>query len=357
MSSRFVHLHLHTEFSLADSIIRVPEKPDHADPKKAKQPNLLSRAVELGLPALAAPARNTLSPLVKFYKAAEGVGIKPIAGADVMVADGSDAPWPVTLLCRDRGGYLSLSRLLSRAWMEGHRTDGVAIHPDWLRADHDGLFAIMGRQSMAGRLAQGGRHDLAEQHLADWQRSFGDDLHLELTRTQRDGEEAFNAFALHAAGARGLPVVASNDVRFLSPDGFEAHEARVCISSGRVLDDPKRPRDYSAEQYMKSGEQMAALFADVPDAIDNTLALAQRCNIEMRLGTYFLPAYPVPDNETLDSWIRSQSHAGLKARLEKSPLAPGHTREDYEKRLVFEVDVIIKMGFPGYFLIVGDFIQ
>lgn len=357
MSSRFVHLHLHTEFSLADSIIRVPEKPDHADPKKAKQANLLSRAVELGMPALAVTDRNNLFALVKFYKAAEGVGIKPIAGADVMVADGSDAPWPVTLLCRDREGYLSLSRLLSRAWMEGHRTDGVAIDPDWLRADHQGLFAIMGRQSLAGRLALTGRHDLAEQHLADWQRAFDDDLHLELTRTQRDGEEAFNAFALHAAGSRGLPVIASNDVRFLSPDDFDAHEARVCIASGRVLDDPKRPREYSAEQYMKSAEQMAELFADVPDAIDNTLALAQRCNIEMRLGTYFLPAYPVPDEETLDSWIRSQSHDGLKARLEKNPLAPGHTREDYEKRLDFELDTICKMGFPGYFLIVADFIQ
>ena len=185
MSSRFVHLHLHTEFSLADSIIRVPEKPDHADPKKAKQANLLSRAVELGMPALAVTDRNNLFALVKFYKAAEGVGIKPIAGADVMVAEGGEAPWPVTLLCRDREGYLSLSRLLSRAWMEGHRTDGVAIEPEWLRADHQGLFAIIGRQSLAGRLAMTGRHDLAEQHLADWQRTFGEDLHLELTRTQR----------------------------------------------------------------------------------------------------------------------------------------------------------------------------
>ncbi len=357
MSSRFVHLHLHTEFSLADSIIRVPEKPDQADPKKAKQPNLLSRAVELGMPALAVTDRNNLFALVKFYKAAEGVGIKPIAGADLLVADGNDAPWTVTLLCRDRDGYLSLSRLLTRAWMEGHRTDGVAIDPEWLRADHQGLFAIMGRQSLAGRLAQGGRHDLAEQHLGDWQRAFGEDLHLELTRTQRDGEEAFNAFALHAAGVRGLPVIASNDVRFLSPDGFDAHEARVCIASGRVLDDPKRPRDYSAEQYMKSGEQMAELFADVPDAIDNTVALAQRCNIEMRLGTYFLPAYPVPDDETLDSWIRSQSRAGLEERLQKNPLAPDHTREDYFARLEFELDTICKMGFPGYFLIVADFIQ
>ncbi|HZV38908.1 MAG TPA: DNA polymerase III subunit alpha, partial [Pseudoxanthomonas sp.] len=357
MSPRFIHLHVHTEFSMADSIIRVPEKPDEARPDKAKRPNILSRAVELQLPSLALTDRNNLFALVKFFKAAESVGIKPIAGADVSIADGGDAPSLVTLLCRDRTGYLSLSRLLTRAWMQGHRADGVAIDPEWLREDHEGLFAILGRHSLAGRLAAGGRHDLAELQIADWQRAFGEDVHLELTRTGRDGEDAFNQFALHASAARGLPVIASNDVRFLDRDGFEAHEARVCIASGRVLDDPKRPRDYNAEQYLKSADEMAALFADVPDALDNTVALAQRCNLEMSLGTYFLPAYPVPDDETLDSWIRSEARNGLEARLQKNPLAPGKTREDYFERLEFELDTIIKMGFPGYFLIVADFIQ
>ncbi len=353
MSSRFIHLHLHTEFSLADSTIRVPEKPDEGLPSKAKRPNLVSRAVELQAPALAVTDRNNLFALVKFYNACEKVGMKAIAGADVSVIEEDGTPWPITLLCRDHGGYLTLSRLLTRAWLEGHRTDGVAIDPAWLREDTSGLFGIIGRNSQAGRLAASGRHDLAEQHIADWQRAFDDSLHLELTRTQREGEEAFNAFALHAAAARGLPVIASNDVRFLTPEGFDAHEARVCIASGRVLDDPKRPREYSREQYLKSAEQMAELFADVPDAIDNTWALAQRCNIELKLGTYFLPAYPVPDEETLDSWIRSESRRGLDARLEKNPLAPGKTRQDYVDRLEFELDTIIKMGFPGYFLIVA----
>ena len=357
MSSRFIHLHLHTEFSLADSTIRVPEKPDEARPEKAKRPNLLSRAVEMKLPALAVTDRNNLFALIKFYKSAESVGIKPIAGADLSIVDGKESPWQLTLLCRDHVGYLSLSRLLTRAWMEGHHLEGVAITPQWLAEDCEGLFAIAGRNSYAGRLAAGGRHELAEQHLAGLQRSFGENLHLEITRTQRDGEDAFNAFALHAAAARGLPVIASNDVRFLDRDGYDAHEARVCISTGRVLDDPKRPRDYSAEQYLKSPDEMAALFADVPDAIDNTYALAQRCNLELTLGQYALPAYPVPADETLDSWIRSESHAGLVQRLEKCPLAPGHTREDYVARLDFELDTISKMGFPGYFLIVADFIQ
>ncbi|WP_296253432.1 PHP domain-containing protein, partial [uncultured Stenotrophomonas sp.] len=352
-SSRFVHLHVHTEFSMVDSTIRVPAKPDQADPKKAKQANLLSRSVEMKAPALAVTDLNNMFALVKFYKAAEGVGIKPIAGADLLITEDGQDPWRMTLLCRDREGYLSLSRLLTRAWMEGHRNEGgVAVHPQWLKDGCKNLFALAGRHSLAGRLANDGRHDLAEQQLADWQRVFGDGLHLELTRTGRDGEEAFNQFALQAAGQRGLPVVATNDVRFLSPDDFYAHEARVCISTGRVLDDPKRPREYSAEQYLKTPEQMCELFADIPDAIDNTLALAERCNVEMRLGTYFLPNYPVPDDQTLDSWIQKISRDGLEERLQVHPIAAGMTREDYDARLEFELNTIIKMGFPGYFLIV-----
>ncbi|WP_297830039.1 DNA polymerase III subunit alpha [Thermomonas sp.] len=358
MPARFVHLHLHTEFSLVDSTIRVPEKPDYARPEKAgDRPNLLSRAVELGLPALAVTDRNNLFALVKFYKAAETVGIKPIAGADVLVADGSDVPSLLTLLCRDRDGYLSLSRLLSRAWLEGWRGDCVAIDPEWLRDDHRGLFAIAGRHSLAGRLSAAHRHEQAEAELAEWREVFGDDLHLELTRTGREGEEAFNRFALHASGKLGLPVIASNDVCMLDATGFEAHEARVCIASGRTLNDPRRPREYSAEQYLRTGDEMAALFADVPDALDNTVALAQRCNLRLEFGKYHLPAYPVPSDETLESWIRSQAREGLAMRLEKNPLAPGKTREDYDARLEFELDTIIKMGFPGYFLIVADFIQ
>ena len=357
--SAFVHLHLHTEFSLADSTIRVPEKPDQADPAKAKQANLLSRAVELGLPALAVTDLNNLFALIKFYKAAEAVGIKPIAGADLAVAAGpGEAPWRITALCRDHGGYLQLSHLLTRAWMEGHRSEGgVAVRPEWLRENAQGLILLAGRDSLAGRLAGEHRHDLAGQQLADWQRSFGDTLCLELTRTGREGEDAFNAFALHAAAERGIAVVASNDVRFLDAAGFDAHEARVCIASGRVLDDPRRPRDYSDQQYLKSAAEMAQLFADAPDAITNTVDLARRCNLELTLGKYALPAYPVPSDETLDSWIRSQAHAGLETRLAKNPMAEGRSRQDYIDRLDFELDTIIAMGFPGYFLIVADFIQ
>src|SRR5687768_16995590 len=343
MTARFVHLHLHSEYSLADSTIRIGE--------------LVKRCAQLGQPAVAVTDIDNLFAAVKFYKAAEGAGIKPIIGADIGLADGNETPARMTLLCRDRSGYLTLSRLLSRAWMEGHRIDGVAIRPEWLREDNGGLFALVGRKSLAGQLVSTHRTELAEASLADWRDVFGDRLHLELTRSGRDGEDAFNAFALHAATRRGIPIVASNDVRFLDADGFEAHEARVCIASGRVLDDPKRPKDYSAEQYLKSSEEMQALFHDVPDAIDNAFSLATRCNVTMKLGEYALPAFPVPSEHTIESWLRSSAREGLVARLEKSPLAPGKTREEYEARLETELDVIIKMGFPGYFLIVADFIN
>ncbi|NUO77807.1 MAG: DNA polymerase III subunit alpha [Lysobacter sp.] len=343
MSARFVHLHLHSEYSLADSTIRIGE--------------LVKRCATLGQPAVALTDLDNLFAAVKFYKAAEGAGIKPIIGADVGLADGNETPSRMTLLCRDRGGYLTLSRLLSRAWLEGHRVDGVVLRPEWLREDNGGLFALAGRHSLGGRLATGGRHELAEAWIADWQSVLDDRLHLELTRSRRDGEDAFNAFALHASGKRGLAVVASNDARFLDRDGYEAHEARVCIASGRVLDDPKRPRDYSAEQYLKSSEEMAELFADVPDAIDNALALATRCNVELKLGEYALPAFPVPSEHTIESWLRNSSREGLEKRLEKAPLAEGKSRQDYDDRLEVELDVIIKMGFPGYFLIVADFIN
>ena len=343
MSPRFVHLHLHSEYSLADSTIRIPE--------------LVARCVANGQPAVAVTDRNNLFALVKFYKAAESAGVKPIAGADIHLAEGDEPASRLTLLCRDREGYLSLSRLLTRAWMEGQRHDGVVVRPEWLAEGNAGLFALAGRQSQAGQLAAGNRHDLALQWVSDWQRHFDDRIHLELTRCGFADEDAFNAFALHASAERGVPVVASNDVRFIEPDGFEAHEARVCIATGRVLDDPKRPREYTPQQWLKDTDAMEALFADVPDALSNAVALSQRCNLELSLGTYYLPAFPVPDDHTLDSWIRSEARDGLARRLEKVPLAPGHDRASYEARLEVELDVIVKMGFPGYFLIVADFIN
>jgi len=340
---RFVHLHLHSEYSLADSSIRIPD--------------LVSRCAALGLPAVAVTDQSNLFSLVKFYKAAEPAGVKPIAGADVWLAQGDAPPARLTLLCQDREGYLALSRLLSRSYLDGHAGDHVELQPDWLYTDCRGLIALAGRESPIGRHLAAGRAEAVEQALDELKRAFPDRLYLELTRTGREGEEAFNAGAVELAGRHDLPLLASNDVRFLSRDDFEAHEARVCIASGRVLDDPKRPREYSPEQYLKSPEEMAELFADLPEALENTVELAMRCNLELSLGKYYLPEFPVPEGHTLDSWIRAEAHRGLEERLQTIQPAPGHDADSYRARLDTELDVICKMGFPGYFLIVADFIN
>ncbi|WP_395789878.1 DNA polymerase III subunit alpha [Aquimonas sp.] len=343
MAARFVHLHLHSEYSLVDSTIRLSP--------------LIKRCVALGLPAVAVTDLSNFFGLVKFYKEAQKSGIKPIAGSDVIVQLPSGAPSRLTLLCRNREGYLNLSRLLSRAFLDGHQGDYVCVRPEWVSEHAAGLFALAGPGSDVGQLLRESKTDLAEQRLIELQQAFDDRLYLELVRTGREFEEDFIAGACDLAVRRGLGVVASNDVRFLEAEDHAAHEARVCIASGRLLSDSRRPRDYSDQQYLKSSAEMEERFSELPMALDNAFELARRCNLEMRLGTYFLPAFPVPAEHTLDSWIRSTSHEGLHKRLEKAPIAPGHTREAYFERLDIELDVICKMGFPGYFLIVADFIN
>ncbi|HOZ04769.1 MAG TPA: DNA polymerase III subunit alpha [Arenimonas sp.] len=343
MNPGFVHLHCHSEFSLVDSTLRIDE--------------MIQQCCALGLPAIAINDTNNMFALVKFFKAAESKGIKPIAGADVYLAEPNQIPSRMTFLCQNQQGYLSLSRLISRAYLEGHRGDFVAIQSDWLQQDNAGLILIAGRESLLGQQIASGKTEHIKQTLSEWKRQFGDRLYIEITRTEREGEQDFNAAAINLAAEYDLPLLASNDVRFLEREDFEAHEARVCIATGRVLDDPKRPREYSREQYLKSPEEMQELFSDLPEALQNTVELAKRCNFELSLGTYYLPQFPVPDGHTLDSWIRETSHEGLKKRLAKHAPANGHTVADYEERLDIELGVIIKMGFPGYFLIVADFIN
>jgi DNA polymerase-3 subunit alpha len=343
MPPRFVHLNVHSEYALTDSTIRLPD--------------LAKRCAQLGQPAVALTDPTNLFGLVKFYKEAEGKGLKPIAGAQLTLDDGEAVQGRVTAWCLDRRGYLSLSRLITRAYADGQRGDVLGVRPEWLFEDHEGLLLALGADSPLGQAFSGGRDDHAAQLLDRYARRFDDRLYIELTRTGKSGEEAFNRAALELAAARGLPAIATNAVRFLDRDDFDAHEARVCIATGRVLDDPKRPRDFTAEQSLKSTEEMEALFHDLPDALTNTVDLAARCNFALSLGTYYLPAFPVPDGETLDTWIRSEAERGLAKRLASHDPAPGLTAQDYADRLTREVDVIIKMGFPGYFLIVADFIN
>jgi len=355
----FVHLHVHSDYSLTDSTIRLPDKPDYGDPAKAPRPNLISRAVQLKLPALALTDQSNLFALVKFYRAAEALGIKPIAGADLWIANAAEPQRPtrLTLLCQSRAGYLNLARLISRSYLEGRHGDFALVDPVWFAGCSQGLIALAGHGSDVGQLIAADKTDAAALRTREWLRHFDDRWYFELTRTQRADEAHYLEAALHVAARADCPVVASNDVRFLEREDFEAHEARVCIQQGRQLNDPKRPREFTAQQYLKSEAEMALLFADLPEALANSVEIAKRCNLEMTFGKYYLPAYPLPPERTIDVHIRELAHAGLERRLAQHPPAPGFDRAAYVERLDRELDVIVKMGFPGYFVIVADFIN
>ena len=348
--TNFVHLRVHSEYSLNDGLVRI----------KA----LAQRVAEEGMPAVAVTDATNFYGLVKFHKAAVGAGVKPIFGADLWVADSlddSDA-WPLCLLVMNETGYNNLTCLISRAYQEGQTLDGARVLRSWVEEASEGLLALSG--GVAGEIGQAlvnNRQAQAQERLEHWQRVFPGRFYLELQRTGREGDEEHVHAAVLLAERCQCPVVATNDVRFLSPDEFEAHEARVCIATSRVLDDPRRPRRYSEQQYLRTAAEMQELFADIPEALENTVAIARRCSMIMELGRVCLPAYPVPEGMTMDQFFRQVSHEGLDKRLDAIiPLSdedPDSLTKRYRERLDFELDTILSMGFPGYFLIVMDFIQ
>ncbi|HEX4872439.1 MAG TPA: DNA polymerase III subunit alpha [Nevskiaceae bacterium] len=348
----FVHLRIHTEYSLTDSIVRV-------EPPKRKGGGagltLTAQVAALGQPALAVTDRSNLFAMVKVYKAAEAAGIKPIVGSEVWLAEAApgEGPERLTLLVQNEAGYRALTRLLSRAYTEGQGRGSPLVERAWL-AEAEGLIALSGREGAVYRHALAGRVEAclaAADELAAW---FPDRLYWEVARCQRPGDEEWVEAAVALSRHRGIPLVATNDVRFLERKDFAAHEARVCIAQGRVLADEKRPRDYTEEQYLKSSEEMQALFADLPEAIANSLEIARRCTLSLSFGTYHLPLFPVPEGHSTDSWLREQAALGLQQRLRQS--APAEAEAVYRQRLDYELSVIEKMGFAGYFLVVADFI-
>ncbi|AOE87103.1 DNA polymerase III subunit alpha [Pseudomonas sp. TCU-HL1] len=351
MTASFVHLRLHSEYSLVDGLVRV--KP------------LVKAVAGAGMPAVAITDQSNMCSLVKFYKAAMGGGIKPICGADVWLASPfEDGPLSrMTLLVMNAKGYRNLTELVSRGWSEGQSNGLVIIQREWVKAAAEGLIALSGaKEGEVGMALLNGDQVGAEALLAEWQAVFPDRFYLELQRTARVNDEEHVHAAVALADRCGAPLVATNDVRFIKSGDFEAHETRVCIGEGRVLDDPRRPRNFSDQQYLKSPEEMAALFADIPEALENTVEIAKRCNIEVQLGKHFLPDFPTPNGMSIDDYLRHASYEGLEERL--AVLWPKETTPDYEEkrqlyidRLEFELGTIIQMGFPGYFLIVADFIQ
>jgi len=352
-AAAFVHLHLHTEYSLIDSTVRIAE--------------LMQRCAADGMPAVALTDQNNLFGLVKFFKKAVAAGVKPIIGTDLRIAndDEPDRPFTIILLCQNEQGYRNLSRLITRAYFEGRVKGEPMARREWLtRESCNGLIALSGGgQGDVGRALINGHEDQARAALAQWKRLFGDRYYLEIIRTGRAGEEDCVLASIALASEAGVPVVASNDVRFLDSDDFNAHEARVCINAGRGLADPDRPKTYSDNQNLRSSAEMAKLFADVPTALSNSVEIARRCNFDLRLGESVLPAFPVPDGQTETEYLEAQARRGLDIALQRkfaaesvASNAQGMLSAPYLERLQSELSVIAGMGFSGYFLIVADFI-
>ncbi len=350
MANQFVHLHLHSEFSLQDSTIRL--KP------------LITETRKRGMAAVALTDQSNLFAMVKMFKTAISNGVKPIFGADVWIhhPDRKDSLSRLVLLCMNDTGYLNLKRLVSRSYQQGQLADRPTIDINWLENEAEGLIALSAcLEGDIGQAIKKQKDELAEDYLKQWQSIFGERFFLELQRTDRSHEERYISRAIKFSQDYSVPVVATNDVRFLNGDEFEAHEVRVCICSGFTLDDQRRPKNYSAKQFLRSNEEMLALFADIPEAIENTVNIAKACNVRLQLGENFLPDYPVPDGYDVNGYFRHVSRQGLANRLEflQEQCADNEVidRQPYLDRLSLELDVIIQMGFPGYFLIVMDFID
>ncbi len=293
MTEPFVHLHLHTEYSIADGTVRIPA--------------LMDQCVQDGVPAVALTDQGNLFGLVKFYRKAFASGIKPIIGVDLKLKDPEEAdrPFGLVLLCQNLAGYRNLTRLITRTYLEGqHRGVPLAEHA-WLSRDTtEGLIALSGGiHGDIGRALVAGHAELAADRLQQWQDIFGDRFYIELARTGRSAEEDYVQHAVSLAAASGTPVVASNDVRFLHAEDFDAHEARVCIQEGRSLGDADRPGRYSEHQYFKSCNDMSSLFEDIPEALSNSLAIAKPCSQELKFGETFLPAFPVPQGQTTETFL------------------------------------------------------
>ncbi len=346
----FIHLRLHSEYSVSDGIVRLDDA--------------VVRAAAYHMPALALTDLGNVFGLVKFYVAARSKGIKPLLGSDVFVANETDADRPhrLLLLCRSRTGYLQLCELLSRAYLAPRVRGRAEITRRMLQeVGTCGLIALSGAAAgdVGEALLQGHREHAARCAL-EWARRFPGAYYLEIQRYGQAHQEKLVGATVDLARELELPVVATHPIQFLERDDFKAHEARVCIAEGYMLGDPRRPRPYTEEQYFKSATEMATLFADLPEALANAVEIGKRCNLQITLGKSYLPDFPTPDGVSLDDYLRQQAASGLEDRLQQlfpDPAKRAAERPAYDARLQLETDTIVQMGFPGYFLIVADFIN
>src|SRR3990170_7577310 len=358
--TRFVHLRLHSEFSITDGIVRIDDA--------------VARAVEDRMPALAITDRASVLGMVKFYNAARGSGIKPVIGCDVWIENEQerDKGQRLLLLVQSQRGYLRLCELLSRAWLENQHRGRAEIKRSWLAhpggrpgttgtSGTEGLIALSGAASGDVGMALAQDNTVQAERLArEWSKLFPGRFYIELQRAGAPQTESTVRGALTLAGRLALPVVATHPVQFMRREEFTAHEARVCIAEGYVLGDQRRPKVFTPESYFKSQAEMAALFADLPEALANSVEIAKRCSLELDLGKSKLPQFPTPEGVSLEDYLCAQSRAGLGRRLAAlfpDSAAQGDAGQRYIARLEFELKTIIQMGYAGYFLIVADFIN
>jgi DNA polymerase-3 subunit alpha len=328
----------------------------------SKVPPLVKKVAEMGMPALALTDFTNLCGLVKFYNTAHSCGIKPIIGADFAMQSNAfgDELTRITVLATDNKGYNNLTLLISKAYLRGHVQHLPVIDKEWLIEHAQGLIILSGaKDGEVGKALLKGNQPLVQACIEFYQTYFPDRFYLELVRTGRADEESYLHFALEAATKFDLPVVATNEVVFLTEDKFDAHEIRVAIHDGYTLEDPRRPKKYSPQQYLRTEAEMCELFADIPEALQNSVEIAKRCNVTVRLGEYFLPNFPT-EGLAIEDYLIKKSEEGLERRL--AFLFPDENerlirRPEYDDRLKVELEVINNMGFPGYFLIVMEFIQ
>lgn len=350
MLPEFVHLRLHSEYSITDGIVRIDK--------------VVGCARDDGQPALALTDLGNVFGLVKFYQAARKAGVKPLLGADVWVGD-PRVPEEATrllLLCRNNQGYRQLCELLSRGALFPGRRERVVLDPVWFRdIGCDGLIALSGAaEGDVGQAMLQGRRDDATSKARAWKRLFGDFYFLEVQRYGRPDEEMLVSQTACLSLELDIPVVATHPIQFVARDDFRAHDARVCIATGYTLADKRRPRVFTEQQYFQTQADMAERFSDMPQALANAVDVAKCCNVTLTLGKSFLPDFPTPQGEGLDDFLVAEARRGLEQRLAQlypDPAVREGKRAEYEKRLVFECNTIIQMGFPGYFLIVADFIN
>ncbi len=346
---KFVHLRVHSDFSMCDGL------------KKVKP--IISRAADFGMPAIALTDQTNLCGLVKYYHAAHGAGIKAIIGCDFwVISDELEGELTrLVILSTNNVGYKNLTELISKAYLRGHVKGKALLDKQWLVEYGHGLILLSGaREGDIGQALLKGNQQLAQEMLSFYQQNFANNYYIELIRTGRDNEENYLHSAVAFAAENQLPVVATNEVVFLSPDDFEPHEIRVAIYDGFTLDDKRRPKRYSTEQYLRSEEEMCELFADIPEALANSVEIAKRCNVTVTLGEYVLPDFPTEGLDIKDFLIKV-SEEGLEERLDelfdRQADDFAEIRKGYDDRLAIELEVVNNMGFPGYFLIVMEFIQ